>query len=312
QRYDADTLSLSDLQRHGADAHLLALDAKGAPSARCSLWWNNVPQLPDQKPGLIGHFESRDDSSSLALLTTACDELKTRGRTLAIAPIDGSTWNRYRLVTDFGTQPPFFLEPINPPQYPGHFTSAGFTSLATYSSALNTNLSFEDPKIETIRRRMHDAGIHIRPINPHHFDAELKRIYLISAIAFRRNYLYTPVSEEDFLSQYARIRPVLQGELVLIAEQDARPVGFMFGLSDMLARAPNAPQTVILKTLAVLPERTKAGLGGLLIAECQNAARRLGYTRSIFALMHDSNASRSISSRYATPMRRYTLFGKPL
>jgi len=306
QRYDGALTSLDEFQHHRADAHLLAGDA------RCSLWWQNVPEFPNQKLGLIGHFESRNEESALGLLNAACTELKNHSCSLAIGPIDGSTWNRYRLVTDFGSEPHFFLEPSNPPQYPAYFTSAGFTPLATYCSALNTNLSHDDPKNQLIQKKIADLGITIRNINPADFENELKRIYDISLIAFRRNFLYTPITEQDFLAQYAKIRPILRPELVLIAVQETRPIGFMFGIPDLLAGQRGGPPTLLLKSLAVLPERSHAGLGGLLISECQKSAHQLGFTRSIFALMHDANPSRSISSRYGQIMRRYTLFSKPL
>ena len=45
---------------------------------------------------------------------------------------------------------------------------------------------------------------------------------------------------------------------------------------------------------------------------CQRAAHQLGYTRAIHALMHEQNASRNLSRRFAQPMRRYALFGKAL
>lgn len=306
QRYDGALTSLDEFKRHGADAHLVAKDA------RLSLWWNDVPHLPDQKLGLIGHFEARERSAANDLLRAGCTELKKRGCTLAVGPMDGSTWNRYRLVSEFGIEPPFFLEPTNPPEYPGDFSGAGFAPLATYSSAISTDLRFEDPRMDSVHRRVADCGIQIRNIRPEEFEEELKRIFDVCLISFRNNFLYTPISQDDFLSQYTKVRPILQKELVLIAEQDSRPVGFLFTLPDILARQRNAPATIIHKTLAVLPDRAQAGLGGLLIAECQKFASKLGYTRAIFALMHDSNASRSISSRCATPMRRYTLFSKTL
>jgi hypothetical protein len=39
-------------------------------------------------------------------------------------------------------------------------------------------------------------------------------------------------------------------------------------------------------------------------------AREAGYTRAIHALMHDANRSGNISSRYARPIRRYTLYAQ--
>jgi len=94
-----------------------------------------------------------------------------------------------------------------------------------------------------------------------------------------------------------------------MAEQQGRLLGYMFALPNILE---SPVRTVILKTVAVLPERTGAGLGAVLIDRVQQISRELGYTRTIHALMHESNRSRNISRHTATPFRRYTLFAKPL
>jgi GNAT superfamily N-acetyltransferase len=92
-----------------------------------------------------------------------------------------------------------------------------------------------------------------------------------------------------------------------------RPIGFIFPLPDVLqATAGRHINTAIVKTLAVLPQRRFAGLGSHLLAANRRAARGLGYRRLIHALMHESNKSRSISARYASVFRHYTLFAKQL
>jgi hypothetical protein len=55
-----------------------------------------------------------------------------------------------------------------------------------------------------------------------------------------------------------------------------------------------------------------AGLGNVLVARCQQAARALGFRRAIHALMHESNNSRNLSAHYAKPFRRYTIFARDL
>ncbi len=108
-------------------------------------------------------------------------------------------------------------------------------------------------------------------------------------------------------------RPYLRPELVLIAEKENRPVGFMLTVPDLLqARRGQAIDTVILKTVAVDPEQAGGGLGTLLVAHCQDEASRLGYRRAIHALMYEANNSRRISSHTARAIRRYTLFARSL
>ncbi|HZP84776.1 MAG TPA: hypothetical protein VFB21_24285 [Chthonomonadaceae bacterium] len=153
----------------------------------------------------------------------------------------------------------------------------------------------------------------IRPIDAARMEEELRRIYALSLVSFRHNFLYTPIAEAEFLTQYRQILPFLRPELALLAERGGERVGFLFALPDLLQTRRGQPcDTVILKTVAVLPGRDTAGLGNLLGARCHAVAHALSYRRAIHALMHDSNNSRNVSGHYAQPMRRYTLFAKPL
>jgi len=297
---------------HRPDEHWLAL-AGGEPTARCSLWWREAPPDGQERLGVIGHYAAREAAAGTALLHRACERLSAMGCTRAVGPMDGNTWRRYRLVTFYGEEPPFFLEPYTPEDWPAHFTGAGFTPQAEYSSALNLDLNLRHPRVEHAAQRLRDAGVGWRPLDLDAFDDELRRIYRISLQSFPRNYLYTPLGEDEFLTQYRQVRPHVLPELTLMAEAEGEPVGYLFGLPDLLQRQRQpAIDTFIIKTVAVLPGRRSAGLGSVLVAEAQLRAARLGYRRAIHALMHEGNNSRNISGKYAHTMRRYTLFGRSL
>jgi L-amino acid N-acyltransferase YncA len=305
------------LRRHAPDAHWVVVQPDRTIAAHSSLWWQNPPSYPNHRLGLIGHYAAQSAASAHLLLDHACEQLAAQGCTLAIAPIDGNTWRRYRLLSDRGTEPVFFLEPDNPDEWCDHFSSAGFTSIAQYSSALSSNLTqpsnLTDVRLERAAARLAASGVQIRSIDLVKFEQELTAIYSLSLISFRHNFLYTPIDRSEFMAQYNQIQPYIQPELVLMAEQQATLVGFLFAIPDRLQTLRGqACDTVIIKTVAVLPDRAYAGLGNLLVAAVQTIAHRLGYTRAIHALMHDANRSRNLSDRYAQTMRRYTLFGKPL
>ena len=311
----ADPLSLEPaaLRRDAPDAHWMLPGERGALRARCSLWWTHTPSLLGHRVGLIGHYATRDAAASGLLLERACRELARRGCSVAVGPMDGNTWRRYRLLTERGGEPAFFLEPDNPDDWPDHFLALGFQPIAHYVSAVHSDLRREDPRVSHIAQRLSAQGIRLRPLDPRHAEDDLRRIYAVSAVSFRNNFLYTPIAETDFLAQYRTLLPALRPELVLIAETADQAVGFIFAVPDLKQAERGRPiDTVVVKTVAVLPERANAGLGSLLLAACQGAASRLGYARAIHALMHEQNASRNLSRRCAQPMRRYTLFGKAL
>jgi len=227
--------------------------------------------------------------------------------------MDGSTWRRYRFVIERGNEPPFFLEPDNPDDWPSHWTTAGFTPVAFYTSALNADLAVEDLRTAAALERLRESGIAIRAFDPARTAEELQRIFALSLAAFSRNFLYTPIGEEEFLAQYQAVLPHVSPETVLLAELGDRLVGFMFALPDLLERRRSGSvETIILKTIAVHPSVAGVGLGGVLMDLVQRKARALGFRRAIHALIHESNVSGRISARTAQTMRRYALFAKPL
>jgi L-amino acid N-acyltransferase YncA len=227
--------------------------------------------------------------------------------------MDGNTWRRYRMVTEAGDEPPFFLEPTNPPEWPDWWRTAGFGPLAQYYSAVTDDLQPRDPRLGETSARARAAGITLRPLDPARFGEELGRIYDVSVASFHENYLYTPLPRAEFVAQYRAVQPLVRPELVRLAEQHGRAVGFMFAIPDQAQAARGEPVTnVIMKTIAVRPECGGMGLGSLLFAEVHAAARALGFRRAIHALMHETNKSRRMSAHYARIIRRYTLFARRL
>jgi predicted N-acetyltransferase YhbS len=227
--------------------------------------------------------------------------------------MDGNTWQRYRLLTERGSEPVFFLEPDNPDDWPAHFTDHGFTALAQYYSSLNSDLAQGDPRAAAAAERVAAAGISIHSLDPKQFEEQLRSIHALSLECFSDNFLYTPLGQEEFVSQYLAIRPYVLPELVLLAEREGQPVGYVFAIPDLLQAQRGQPiDTVIVKTLAVHPEHRSIGLGGALTAVCHEVAQKLGFRRAIHALMVETNVSRRISAHTAKVMRRYTLFAKPL
>lgn len=301
--------------RGGSDADRVISGLDGLPVASCSLWWRETPVYGDHKVGLIGRYAAADDPSAKKLLSAACDELRDHGCTLAIGPMDGSTWHSYRFVTKKGVDAPFAIEPENPDSWPEQFRTFGFNTLASYTSSLTEIYGAEDPRLNRARSRFEKNGICIRTLdsNPDHFKEEMRRIFHLAQISFQNNFLYSPISEDEFLNLYLPIQSMIDPNLVLIAERDEEVVAFLFMIPDF-KRAMNGSRsdTAILKTVAVLPEKANAGLGSFLVAYSHVCAFEQGYHRVIHALMHDDNASMNISRKTAKPIRTYELFAKEL
>jgi GNAT superfamily N-acetyltransferase len=255
--------------------------------------------------------------------------------------MDSNTWGSYRLVTESlpivapsdhamavsGIPAAFFLEVTNPPEWKQEFLKAGFHEIASYCSSMVPDLTNDDLTNDLTNGRrditpretqLAQRGIRIRPFDRDQFDSDLYTIYGIASEAFTNNFLYSPISWPEFALLYYPLREVINSDFVFVAEVQGQPVGFIFALPDLLqdrSRAESDAQfdTVIIKSLGVLPAFKGLGLGSVLVDRVHRSAMTQGYKRAIHALMRDDNkAARQISAHTAHVFRRYGLFARHL
>ncbi|MFN0130381.1 MAG: GNAT family N-acetyltransferase [Verrucomicrobiales bacterium] len=294
-------------------AHLDVRDPAGGVLARCSLWWRDLPRVDGRRPGFIGHFTSGSETAAAALLRDACRRLAADRCELAIGPVDGSTWGNYRFVTASSGEPPFLFEPDHPPEWPAFFVDAGFWPLARYYSTATEKLDVANPKGDRAATRLLAGGCRIRTLESSRLTQELEAVHGVILAAFAGALLYQPMPRDAFVAEQTRIGPLLRPDLVLVAERQGSVVGFLFAIPDHRQAAQAKPiDTVIIKTLAVLPGRENAGLGVWLVRQLHRSAKALGFRRVIHALMHESNYSLNIHRESTRWLREYTLFARTL
>jgi GNAT superfamily N-acetyltransferase len=295
-----------------SDARVELVTANDIVAARALLWWRDTLLIEGARFGTIGNFASDDAEAAKLLLDGAVHYLREQGCRIAVGPMNGSTWRRYRFVTESDGHGPFLLEPRNPAGYPGWWQSAGFSVLSRYSSSVMSldNTATLSP---AVKARLQRSGVIVRKLDPAHYDDELRLIHAVSLKSFSNNFLYTPLEKDDFLDSYQKVRDHVDPDFVRIAERDGVACGFVFGIPDLEALARGEKPALIVKTLAVDPEARCAGLGSLLVDELHRIAREKGYVESIHALQHETNTSLKITGRHhGAVFRRYALFSKLL
>lgn len=320
----ADHYNLRVPQVANADAIIVLQDTSGRVCGHCSLFWSSTPSLAQpcdqrsqsgsrvQRTGFIGHFELVGPEYAKDLLQAACRELRGQGCDIAVGPMDGNTWHRYRLVTHSDpAAAPFFMEPANPGFYPAVFRNSGFEVLARYYSTKCDSAAVKPSELIRYRERLAKSGVTLRSLDAGNPNSELKLFYEISRSSFGSNFLYQPISEEEFFAMYKPLLPLLNPELVLVAEVDNHAVGYMLMVPDVFDGA-GGTKNIIAKTAARIPGKHLAGLGSLMLLEAQDKAFSLGYASVTHALMHESNSSLNICRRYGRIIRQYELFSKVL
>jgi len=272
--------------------------------------------------GMIGHYEASEAEAGTAVLVSACRALAAQGADRVVGPMNGSTWARYRLAlrgpaegpqadpgVEAGDPPPFLTEPWNPARYSDDFSAAGFSIEARYESRVDERLDREADDAAERDAGVRAAGIRVRPLDLSRFDAELDALYAMSLASFGANLYYGPIASEAFRAQYQKARPLIDPELVLIAE-DARgaPIGFQFAFVDPLSPAGLPPRAVV-KTVATVPAARGKGLADHLLDRLRRRAHTLGCGSAIHALIHVKNVSMRMSSRHESRLfRRYALY----
>ncbi len=293
------------------DARLLVARWKEGPLARASLRIaHNLAGAPG-RTGIIGHYEARDEAAGITLLRESLVRLADAGAERVVGPMDGTTWDRYRLAlpTPASNRAPFFTEPANPPEYPRHFEEAGMDVVEWYVSQIVEDLAALTERTRAPAWSLEEQGVRLETLDPAAFDVALDELYRVSIAAFADNPYFSPISFERFRTLYAPMKDVLDPELVLVARTgDGEAAGFALSFPDPLDPA-GRPTRVVVKSLAVAPAGRGMGLGSLLVHETHRRAAEQGYDAAIHALMHVGNDSLKISSHGGRVFRHYALYG---
>ena len=289
------------------------------------------PTLVDAegKPyGMLGFFEARDGfpEAVARLFEEAIAWLRENGAGAILGPMDGDTWHRYRLNVGPWDEPPFLLEPYNPPWYEALWTAAGFEVLERYHSK-RVETAAVVSHLESKAGEALAAGYRLRPLDPSRFKAELGLIYELSRRIFDRNFLYTEIPRDEFLKIYAGARSLLDPDLVLFARSpQGEDVGFLFAYPDrfravaamrgergLLAklrylRHRKPVDAVDFKTLGVLPEHRRSGVAAALFHEGHRRALDRGYAQANHCLYKEGNPSGDLDGGAGRLLREYRLY----
>ena len=229
--------------------------------AKATCFIVGTPEIDGKRIGTIGEFEVKDYTVFPELIRKCEEILKEKGFEYVVAPMNGNTWKKYRTLKYTTEEPVFALENVDPVEFNQMLLDAGFNELHTYTS---TKGSLED--------------IVLRKFSKENYREDLRKIYNISVQSFIRNPLYTPIDEENFIKQYEPYIDMVVEELILIAEKDGKEVGFVFSIPNFNElKIKGKIESVILKTIAVLPEYQRLSIGNIMLNRVSKIAKTIGF-----------------------------------
>lgn len=215
--------------------YFLARDEKGEVVGRVTTHINERHNRHSgEKTGFFGFFESVDDPAvASALMEAAEKKLRDRGMNTVRGPFNFSTNEECGFLVQGFDRPPSFMMPYTKPYYPDLMTRLGYSKAKDllaydyeYQGAIPEHLMRFS---ERIRQR---KKIIIRPINMKHFVEDVETIFRIYNDAWSKNWGFVPVTEEEFRATAKDLKPIVDPSVVLIAEKEGKPVGFIVTLPD--------------------------------------------------------------------------------
>ena len=282
--------------------------------------WHNRPDYNGRKTSYIGnvniHEKYRKDEEQL--FNKIFEELKKEGIETIIGPLNGTTWNTYRYVTEKGSRRQFLLEPWNEDYSVSLFEKLGFKPLAGYISTVMEGMDSDgrrnlNKKIEKLKKFDYYKDIKVESAENKDLLTVLNKVYDLTVEAFKNNFLYSELEREIFLKMYMSYEDKIIKKFFKMLYLGDELIGYVFGIPDYAELGYKGKiDTIILKTIAVSPIYNGKGMGYILINSLVEEAEKEGYENVIYALMHQSNVSKNIGLLLGNMLRKYTLFIKEL
>jgi GNAT superfamily N-acetyltransferase len=186
--------------------------------------------------GMFGFFECENDvQAANALLGTAEEWLRARGRDRMVGPMDFTTNDECGVLVDGYDLLPTVLTNWQHPYYPRLIEGAGLTkAMDLYMWTLE--VSERSAVHPAIWRAAADVerkyGITVRPMRKKDMEAEIGRFLEVYNAAWERNWGFVPLTEEEVRHYAKDLKPVLDENWAFIAEKDGEPVAAGLTLPD--------------------------------------------------------------------------------
>lgn len=182
----------------------------------------------NEKVGFFGFFECINDGDvSNALLSRVSEELKNKGLDIIRGPMNFSTNEECGFLIEGFDSPPMIMTPYNPPYYNDLMDKFGMYKAKDLYAFIHKVQDKLPEKILRVASLAEKRMISVRPIDKRNFISDMKAFMDVYNSAWQNNWGFIPLTEDELIYNARRLKPLVKPELVLIAEDRGRPVGFL-------------------------------------------------------------------------------------
>ncbi|HEY5290068.1 MAG TPA: dATP pyrophosphohydrolase [Caulobacteraceae bacterium] len=181
---------------------------------------------PCAPAGYFGMISAEDDEAVFkALLSTAEDWLRARGRAQIIGPFNLSINEEVGLLVDGFDTPPMLLMGHDPRYVGGRIEEQGYAKVKDVYAYISGVPVFT-PGVQARLNRPPPPGVVLRPINMKDFDGEVRTLVDIWNDAWAHNWGFAPVTEAETRHLGESLKLLLHPRLIWFVEIDGEAAGF--------------------------------------------------------------------------------------
>jgi GNAT superfamily N-acetyltransferase len=226
---------------HHAEAEYFLAWRDGEPVGRITAQidrrWDEFQGGNDAQFGFI---EAEDDPEVFAaLLGTAEEWARARGRERLLGPMDFTTNDECGILIEGHEREPMILEPWHPPYYKERIEALGYSKTIDLLmwwlelGGLKQGDRFHDAIHAVADKVESEHGITVRNMRKRDLEAEIGRFMEVYNAAWEKNWGFVPVTEAEVRNQARILKPVLDERWAFIAERNGEVLGASLTLPDI-------------------------------------------------------------------------------
>lgn len=249
----------------------------------------------------FGFMEVLDDVSVFnALWKKLIEVAKENNVSVLKGPVNGSIWHLYRCIRKTDGSDFFKTELMSNTYYYDFINSQKPNTSIEYYSAYREKFSNILPKIETTDKKLTSLGFSITEMKQIDL-LQLVQIAKLSTNVFSSSWGYTELTKNEFLNLYSSDKIEDNLNKLYLLYKDKEVIGYCSTIKE-------DGNTLICKTICIIPEYQGLGLGNALAYKVHIDAIKDGYKKIIYALIREDNKVKNFPKMDTVVFRRYSAF----
>jgi len=248
-----------------------------------------------------GFFESTDDEFMFNLMWDQIIKFAyTRQVKKISGPINGSIWHQYRWVSRTDNTPWFRSELICEPYYYNLIKNHDGLQERQYYSAYRKQFN----NLIQVTQQAYDDAVSdgYSVIDTTDLDDILfNRLVEIAKSVFSNNWNYEDLSDSEILNLFSDNDPKNDLSQIYLLKKESTIIGYCTVFTENSS-------TLVVKTIAILPQFQNKGLGNAFIHKIHVDAQDLGVQKLIYALIYNENNIKHLPQDDAVIFRHYSAF----